>query len=54
MKTVILWAHSKLSHGLAYCGRWGHRPRRAAPVGVSTNRRQFGMHPNQQTIPQLF
>ena len=37
--------HSKLSHSRADCWRWRHRPRRATPVGVPTNRRQFGMHP---------
>jgi ankyrin repeat protein len=36
--------HCKLSHSRAGRGRWRHRPRRTAPVGVSTNRRQFGMH----------
>ena len=29
----------------AHRGRWGHRPRRTAPVGVPTNRQKFGMHP---------
>jgi hypothetical protein len=29
-----LYSHFKLSRCRAACGRWGHRPRRAAPVGV--------------------
>lgn len=32
--------HFKLSHSWANRGRWGHRPRRTAPVGVPTKRRQ--------------
>jgi len=28
---------------IAACGRWGHRPRRSATIGVSTNRRRFEM-----------
>ena len=42
--------HFKLSHCLAVSGRWGHRPRLTAPVGVPTNRRHpiavgFEIHP---------
>ena len=39
------YVYLKLSHGFADCGRWRHRPRQAAPVGVSTNRPQIEMHP---------
>jgi len=31
----------QLSHRPSHRGRWGHRPRRAAPIGGDTNRRQF-------------
>lgn len=44
-KPTLLWMHFKLSHGPSYCGRWGHRPRCAAPVSVPTNRQQFEMYP---------
>jgi hypothetical protein len=43
--------HFKLSHGQADSGRWRHRPRLGAPVGVFTNRRQFEMHP--ATVPSI-
>ncbi len=33
--------HFKLSNEHASRGWWGHHPRRAALVGVPTNRRQF-------------
>ena len=41
---MINRVHFKLSSNHAACGRWGHRPRRDAPVGVPTNRRCFEMH----------
>ena len=50
IKRDILRVHFKLSHRFASCGRWRHRPRQAAPVGVPTNRRQFEMHPILPTI----
>ncbi len=38
------WVQPKFSHGRSDGGRWGHRPRRTAPVGGDTNRRKFGMY----------
>ncbi len=35
----------KLSLCHTACGRWGHRPRRAALVDVPANRRKFEIHP---------
>ena len=34
-------------------GRWGHRPRRAAPVGIPANRRQIEMHPTCSAFKYL-
>ena len=41
----MIGVHFKFSHCRATCGRWGHRPRQAAPVGVPTNRRKFEIRP---------
>ena len=38
LKRKLLWVHFKLSYGPSYCGRWGQRPRRTAPVGIPTCR----------------
>ena len=38
--------HFKMSHRCVESGRWGHRPRQAARVGVPTNPRHFEINDN--------
>mgnify|MGYP001548381683 CR=1 FL=1 len=45
LENDINGVHFKLSLSICGCGRWRHRPQRAALAGVPTSQRQFEMHP---------
>lgn len=54
MTSKIKIFHFKIAPYRNESGRWGHRPRRPALVGVSTNRRHFEMHPTKIVFIALF